>query len=280
MKLCTKKLEDIEIKRSANHFRDNKMIFKKLIAEWGAKKEITRDDVETLLNKIAKKSHYTANRYLNRIKALFNFGIEREWFTYNPAGKVKPYPVVKSKKYIPPIEDIIKFLNKANQQDRCYLLMIIQTLARIREINYLKWEDIHEDYLTLYTRKSKNSNLEPRDIPINEVLKGVIGNLKPTEIKEGDLIKLSPYVFVNPRTKKPYDYRDKFIKTLCTKAGVKQFMYHNLRHFGATLLSSGGSGTSDISAILGHSRVSTTDGYIQSLKPGMVEAMKKMENIR
>jgi integrase len=269
LKLCTKKLEDIEIKRSTNHFKDNKMIFKKLIALWGNKKEITRDDVETYLNQIAKKSHYTANRYLNRIKALFNFGIEREWFTYNPAGKIKPYPVATRKKYIPPMEDIIKFLQQANEIDRCYLLMVIQTMARIREINRLKWEDIQEDYLTLYTRKSKNSNLEPRDIPLNEVLKELIKKIP----KKGE------YVFINPRTKTKYEYRDKFIKTLCLKAGVKPFMYHNLRHFGATLLSSGGTGTSDIQGLLGHSRASTTDLYLQSLKPGMVEAMKKLEII-
>jgi len=46
------------------------------------------------------------------------------------------------------------------------------------------------------------------------------------------------------------------------------------------MLSSGGAGTSDIQGILGHSQASTTDGYIQSLKPGMVEAMKKLEVIR
>ncbi|MDR3580062.1 MAG: tyrosine-type recombinase/integrase [Oryzomonas sp.] len=115
---------------------------------------------------------------------------------------------------------------------------------------------------------------------MNKTLKEVIGNLKQIGIKEGNLVKLSPYVFVNPRTKKPYDYRDKFIKNLCTKAGVKPFMYHNLRHFGASILSSGGAGTSGIQGILAHSQASTSDTYIQSLKPGMIEAIKKMESIK
>lgn len=56
------------------------------------------------------------------------------------------YPVEMSKKYIPPAEDILKFLNQANELDRCYLLLIIHTLARIREINNLKWSDVHEEY--------------------------------------------------------------------------------------------------------------------------------------
>jgi integrase len=87
-------------------------------------------------------------------------------------------------------------------------------------------------------------------------------------------------VFVNPITGEKYEYRDKFIKTLIKKASVKPFMYHNLRHFGASILASSGAGIGDIQGILGHSQASTTDGYIQSLRPGMVEAMKKMERVK
>jgi integrase len=153
--------------------------------------------------------------------------------------------------------------------DRLYLLLIIHTLARIREINNLKWTDVHEKYLTLWTRKSRNSNLEPRDIPLNSVLREVIAQIP----KEGE------YLFINPRTNKKYDYRDKFLGTLCRKAGAKVFTFHCLRHFGASLLSSSGAGTGDIQGILGHASASTTDGYIQSLKPGMIDAMKMMEDI-
>jgi integrase len=110
----------------------------------------------------------------------------------------------------------------------------------------------------------------PRDIPLNDVLKEVIKLLPKDKV----------YVFINPRTKKKYEYRDKFLGTLCKKAEVKRYMFHNLRHFGASMLSSGGVGTGDIQGILGHSQASTTDGYIQSLKPGMIDAMKKMESIK
>lgn len=131
--------------------------------------------------------------------------------------------------------------------------------------------------MTLWTRKSKNSNLEPRDIPINSVLKEVIKELP----KEREYVFMSPRTNVKSRTKTKYDYyRDKFLKTLCQKAEVKDFTFHCLRHFGATLLSSSGAGTGDIQGILGHSQASTTDLYIQSLKPGMIDAMKKMEEIK
>ena len=270
LKLCEKKLEDIELKRSTSHFKENKAIFKKLINRWGTKKEITRDDIEEYINEVAKESHPKANKYLRRIKSLFNFGIERDWFSVNPAIKLKPFPVDKKKKYIPPHKDIISVLTIAKKLDRLYLLLIIHTLARVREINNLKWEEVHPEYLTLWTRKSRNSNLVSRDIPLNKVLKSVIKQLP----KEGE------HVFINPRTKKKYEYRDKFLGTLCRKAKVKVFTFHCLRHFGASLLSSSGAGTGDIQGILGHSQASTTDGYIQSLKSGMIDAMKKMEGVK
>lgn len=268
--LCEKKLEDIELKRSKGHFKENRTIFKKLLEAWGTKKQITRDDVEQYVKEIAKVSKKNANKYLRRIKSLFNFGLERGWIADNPASKVKPFPVEKHKKYIPPKEDIISVLNLAKEADKAYLLLIIHTLARVREINNLKWDDVHDEYLTLWTRKSKNSNLVPRDIPLNEVLKNVLTKIP----RKGD------YVFINPRTDKPYDYRDKFLATLCKKAQVRPFAYHSLRHFGASILARSGAGISDIQGILGHSQASTTDGYIQSLRVGMIEAMKKMEEVK
>jgi site-specific recombinase XerD len=56
--------------------------------------------------------------------------------------------------------------------------------------------------------------------------------------------------------------------------------YHNLRHFGVSPLFSNGAGTGDIQGIWGHSQASKTDEYIQSLKPGMIDAMKKMESVK
>jgi integrase len=117
-------------------------------------------------------------------------------------------------------------------------------------------------------------------IPLNKVLKEVLKKIEKVKVVIDGEEKTLEHVFINPITKKKYEYRDKFLGTLCAKAGVKRFMFHNLRHFGAILLSSSGAGTSDIQGILGHSQASTTDKYIQSLRPGMVKAVKKMEGIK
>jgi len=89
--------------------------------------------------------------------------------------------------------------------------------------------------------------------------------------------KISEYVFCHPVNKKPYDYRSKFLKRACEKAKVKEFGYHALRHYGASKLADAGVPITDIQLILGHQRPTTTDIYLQSIRPSLKEAMKKLE---
>lgn len=115
-----------------------------------------------------------------------------------------------------------------------------------------------------------NSDLKEIKVPINRVLEEILTRRMKT-VKE--------YLFLNPATGKNYGYRSKFLKTLCKKAKVKTFSYHCLRHFGASLLSKLGVGTTEIQRILGHNRVSTTDLYLKSLGNGTKETIKKLEII-
>jgi integrase len=262
IKLSESRLRDLKKKRSTKFFKENDKLIKNLILIWGSKKEITRQDVEDYLHTI--KSPFVANIKLRLIKALFNHGIKREWFLYNPAGRVEFMPVKKKRKYIPSREDVKKVLAVVKDEQRNYLLTIINTLARVNEINKLKWSDVYDDYLVLQTRKAKNSNLKERNIPLNKTLQGIL-----KDRKEG-------YVF--SRRGKPYGYRSKFLKNACDKAKVKQFGFHALRHYGASILANANIPLSDIQEILGHEQITTTAIYIQSLKGSVIEAVKKLED--
>lgn len=264
--LCESRLRDLKERRTDKYFKENKAFIEKLILEWGNKKEITRKDVEDYLNQVAKKSHFVANKQLRFLKALFNHGVERD-MSENPAEKIKYFSVDKKKKYIPPQEDVGKVLSVLLPKQRAYIMAIINTLARVNEINKLKWEDVRGEYLVLRTRKSKNSDLTERVIPINETLKEVIDSMP----------KISEYVFCHPVNKKPYLYRSKLLKRACEKAKVKEFGYHALRHYGASKLADSGVPITDIQALLGHQRPTTTDIYLQSIRPSLKGAMKNLE---
>lgn len=269
LKLLNSRLEELEIRRSNGHFQRNKTLFEELIKRWGMNSAITTEDVEAYLNELAKASKHKANVALRLIRALFNHGIRKNWFDFDPTRGIDPYGIEKKKKYIPPFEDIEKVMSLATPEQRDYLTVISLTLARVREINNLKWEDVNfkEGYLVLRTRKARNSDLVERKIPMTKKVVGILSRLE----------HLGEYVFINPRTETRYDYRDQFIKNLCRKAKVKPFMYHALRHYGASKLSNAGVALTDIQEILGHQRTTTTDEYLQSIRGSVKKAIEKLE---
>ena len=269
IRLCESRLQDLEIKRSKDHFQTNRKLYQEIISRFGNRK-ITRDGIEDYLREVAMISHKLANRRLVLIRSLFNYGIKRGWFKQNPTQGIERYPIDRPKKYIPPQEDIKLVLETATPEERLYLLVVAHTLGRVRSVNKLRWEDVHEDYLVLYTRKARNSDLKEIRVPINSVLKDVLSQLP----RSGE------YVFINPRTGKFYGYRSKLLHTLCRLAGVRYFPYHALRHFGASKLDNLGVSLTDIQHILGHERATTTDLYLQSLRGSANEAVKRLEDLK
>lgn len=67
------------------------------------------------------------------------------------------------------------------------------------------------------------------------------------------------------------------MKNLCRRAGVPAFTFHALRHWGASKLLKEGVPITDIQALLGHERATTTSIYLRSINKNLGEAMKKLE---
>ena len=80
------------------------------------------------------------------------------------------------------------------------------------------------------------------------------------------------------RVKGPYDYRRKLMRGLCRRAKVKEFGYHSLRHFGASLLDSiEGIKEAQIQDLLGHDNRITTHRYLQRIGESKHQAIQAME---
>lgn len=264
--LCEARLKDLELRRGVQHFKENKALFERLVARWGSEKVITRKMVSAYLDEIATAGSSKANKQLRLVRALFNFGLQENLVAENPAAGIRPYPAQGSKRYVPPIEDVDAVMAVARPEQRLYLTLIQHTVARVREINRLTWDDVHDDYVVLRTRKAKNSDLTERKIPLTPTAKEVLTQLP----------RNSECVFTNPRTGRGYDYRKKLMRSLCQKAGVKYFSFHAFRHLGASILSKEGVALTDIQRVLGHQRATTTDIYLRSIGD-LSDAMRKLE---
>ena len=99
--------------------------------------------------------------------------------------------------------------------------------------------------------------------------------------------KGKPWVFwhryLNRKTKewedKPYTDRKLLMKSLCSKAGVKYFRFHPLRHFGASVLDHANVNIGTIQRILGHENRTTTEIYLHSIGESEREAMAIFEKV-
>jgi integrase len=70
------------------------------------------------------------------------------------------------------------------------------------------------------------------------------------------------------------------MKTLCAKAGVKYFLFHPIRHSGASIMDGNNVPVGGIQRILGHEKRQTTEIYLHSISDLERDAMVTFERLR
>lgn len=222
----------------------------------------------------------TANQDIRHLKALFNFGIKREWITRNPVMGLDFFPTEKRVKYIPPIDDLDKVIATATPEFQDYLLVIRETMARVGEINRLRWVDVDlaGSRVVLYTRKKKGGHLTPRIVPMTTPLKTILQ--KRFDQRDPAI----EWVFFKRYERKrgvekvvPLTYQKGLMASLCKTAGVEDFRFHALRHAGASLMERNNVPVSSIQRILGHESRTTTEIYLHSIGDAERVAMDVFE---
>ncbi len=249
------RLDFLQIKKSKRYYKENKAYFKILLERFGdiSIANIKRTDINTLLLDISKHSqskgsdNYTVNSMLRIFKALFNHAIfEYDLEIKNPCVGIKPFSVKRSLKYIPSDKDIEAVLTVCDEGQRKLIEFVMETGCRINEALRFTAGDVFDDYIVLYTRKSKNSDLVPRKVmrPKNLSIHG----LKPED-----------RIFSN------WIDRPKFLEDKVKLLGQKNWNWHSLRHRYASKLSKEGRPLFEIMSLLGHSNMKTTQNYLQLL---------------
>ncbi len=284
LELVNLRLDHVKSYNSASHYRDYIYMARRWVREWGeiSCKNITQTMIERFVLKRSKISHHVANKEIRYLRATFNFGMKRKLLKENPLDGMDFLPVEKRIKYVPPVEDVLKVIVQANPDDQDYLWTIIETMARVSEINRLTWDDVdlRNQTVTLYTRKKKGGHLTPRKIPMTKRLYEIMS--RRFEKRDQD----KPWVFWHQyRSSKsgeivegPYLDRKRIMKALCKKAGVRYFRFHALRHLGASLLDNSSVPIGAIQQILGHENRTTTEIYLHSIGNSLRQAMDQYEN--
>ncbi len=163
-----------------------------------------------------------------------------------------------------PIEEkyILEVLEKANIQEKLLISMLYGLGLRISELSDLKLEDIKENWVQIHGKGSK-----VRELPLLDILQEQIKNY---------LSYYSPKKYLFEKGNAPMNtaqLRYKLTK-LFKDAGLK-VTPHQLRHSFATHLLNRGARIADVSELLGHETMATTQVYT---KLGSVKKMQEYMN--
>ncbi len=261
--LMNERLDHIKVNNSEKHYSESRRYLKLFYKQMGNVmiQDITRADINRFLVSVAtaqkqkkdkkgkpmKTTNYPVNALLRVVKALFYYAIDTyELNMRNPCKGIDWYPIEKKMKYIPSDEELTALLQLCDEEQSFLVKFVRDTGARINEAIALKGEDVGDDYVVLYTRKSHGGNRIPRKVPKPECMNS---KQYPTDER-----------IFNRWSDKPH-----FLKRKLKKLKGHTWGWHCLRHRYASMLSKEGKPIFEIMKLLGHSNLETTQIYLQLL---------------
>jgi len=255
---------------------DQRVIGHDLLPFFGAvrAKEITRRDVNALLERKAQTAPVQANRMRSLLNKVFRwaiktgeFGIENNpvYLTDLPGGKESERDRVLTEEEI---KRVCKALEKEREADKAHrkyqmlsagsLKLRLVTAQRGGEVMSLEWSEIDGDWWTIPGSKTKNGfthrvPLTPMALRIIEDMKTVVEGTKEKKRP------LSQFVFPGPRGGHIENVQ-KAIRRIRKTTGI-EFRGHDLRRTAATQMTSMGVPRSIVGKILNHAEPGVTKIY-------------------
>jgi integrase len=265
--------EHATVLKRASSVRNDKGKIRRLIPQWGDRKvkSITQDDVERLKRDL-QATPYHANRMIALLSKMFNLSIKWRYRTDNPAKGVQKFkehardsPLTE--KQMVSLKRALDAYHNQNAADAIRLLML--TGAREGEALKADWPQF-DLKLGVWTKPSHHTKENKQEhIPLNDDALALLRKMKPK--KSGPLFPGATDGESRVTLRKPWVQicRAAGLSTAVDKQGKKRkltrykpnFHIHDLRHTYASWLVSNGVPLYDVSKLLGHTRMQTTERY-------------------
>ncbi len=204
-------------------------------------------DLNSFRYKISKNSKKTITKKLSAIRSLVKF-IENQ---RDSAIKVVGDTPIKVPQTLPkPIEEnyIDEVLSEASLGDKLLVMMLYGLGLRISELSSLELGQISSSWIEIYGKGGKS-----RQLPLLPQLRELLSKYIDAYMPKRYLFEKSG----TPLSSSQLRYR---INKLFKSQGIKATP-HQLRHSFATHLLNNGARISDVSELLGHSSMATTQIY-------------------
>ena len=236
---------------------------------------ITRAEVTALHQRLKQQGYAagTCNRILVLLKFVFNCALRWEILpssSVNPCVGVTPFADHGAReRYLTDgeVKRLLAVLDTTRQTMVAQIVkLLLYTGARRSEIVNARWEHLDLDQQILTVPLSKSG--KPRYIALPDAAVTLLRQIP----RNPDI----PWVFFNPKTKKPPVSFYAAWHTLRTKAGIPDVRLHDLRHSYASFLVRSGRSLYEVQKLLGHYDPKVTMRYAHLSARSLVDAANVM----
>ena len=168
---------------------------------------------------------------------------------YNPDNRIDNVPNEAE------FERLLEVLKNAeNRPVASVMLFAFATAMRCREILRLRWDVIDVERKTLFITAENSKSKRGRTVFLNSDAMDVIQQIGTKDRYE--------FVFINPRTEKPFTSIWATWRRFRAMAGLPKMRIHDARHARLTALAKAGVAPLTIQALAGHASFATTARYL------------------
>jgi len=236
--------------------------------------EINIQIINSYLQQKAKVSLYTAQKHLAYLRSAFNKAVNDNYLLNNPFDKVNNFKLPeKQPLFIDEASFQILLRVIENQDIKDLIIFAVKTGLRQMELITLEWNQINfkDRYLILdnnnYTTKSKKIRTIPLSIEAMQIL------------VEREKNKIDELVFTYNNEKFNPEFLSKRFKKYIIEAKLNpKLKFHSLRHTFASWLVQKGVSIYQVSKLLGHANVETTEIYSHLRAEDLRSAVNVLNN--
>jgi integrase len=214
-------------------------------------------------------SKATVNRHFTAIKRAYNLMIKDGLIDYNPTNSIDKFKEDGRRNRYLSKEEWKRLYKVMPPYLRAIVTVALLSGLRKQNVLRLRWEQINFDSRTIELLKSENKGKKHIYKPISNSLYRLLLSLNP---------KQSGYVFINPKTNKPYTDVKKSFKTALKKANIEGVIFHDLRRTFGTWLLKEGVDIRTVQYLLDHEDISTTQRYLSLSTEYSIAAINKLDN--
>ena len=250
-------------------------------------------------------SYKTVKNIRGVLSSAYEYAIENSYIKDNPVLKSRMPSFAHSIKSDVPeysAEQVRKLLLFAKENDShiyIFLLLALYTGLRKGELLALTWDDVDYDKKLLRVNKSRTASRKAittqittpktessnRKIPLNDTVLEALKAEKKRQDEHAEILgngyDKSNFI-IRTVLGKPYvnlSAINRVVNRLTEKAGLPHCTIHGFRHSVASILDDNGVPIQDISVLLGHESVQTTERiYINRRKTAKAETIETLDN--